>query len=285
MGNFFVSWFETIRAFLRGSSMYRDVSFSTAEFLAVTAMIIAVAATVLAFIFIVPAKKRARLNTFFKFLHDILNFKVLIIEKILQALYILATSLCIVTGVLSLFGMSFYEEYGWHGSYTKMDWAGGRGLLLLILGPIIVRIVYEALMLALILIKNVIQINNKIEDPEGKKDDNPFTSSMPSVKDFIPKNPRPAKPKVKPQPAQPQAYQPQPAQPQAYQQPVAPQPQAYQQPVAPQPQAYQQPAQPQAYQPQPAQPQAYQQPTVPQNANPAAPPVTPAPPYNPFNNN
>ena len=55
-------------------------------------LILAVAATVLAFIFLVPEKKYSRLNAFGKFMHKTLNFKYLIIEKILQALYIFSTA-------------------------------------------------------------------------------------------------------------------------------------------------------------------------------------------------
>lgn len=47
--------------------------------------------TVLAFIFIVPEKRREKPNAFGKFLHDTCNFKYLVVEKLLQALYIFAT--------------------------------------------------------------------------------------------------------------------------------------------------------------------------------------------------
>lgn len=59
----------------------------------VSAILFAIAATVLAFIFIVPEKRREKLNAFGKFLHDTCNFKYLVVEKLLQALYIFATSL------------------------------------------------------------------------------------------------------------------------------------------------------------------------------------------------
>lgn len=60
--------------------------------LMIIALLLAIAATVLAFIFIVPEKKRDKLGKFGKFLHDTCNFKYLIIEKILQALYIFFTT-------------------------------------------------------------------------------------------------------------------------------------------------------------------------------------------------
>lgn len=42
--------------------------------------ILAIVATVLAYVFIVPEKRREKLNAFGKFLHDTCNFKYLIVE-------------------------------------------------------------------------------------------------------------------------------------------------------------------------------------------------------------
>ena len=63
-------------------------NFAALGIFSVVAIIFAIAATVLAFIFVVPEKKREKLGTFGKFVHDTVNFKYLIVEKILQALYI-----------------------------------------------------------------------------------------------------------------------------------------------------------------------------------------------------
>ena len=130
--------------------------------------LLAITATVLAFIFIVPEKKRASLNKFGKFLHDALNFKFLIVEKILQALYILATSYAIIQGFFLLFTVQSYG--GYYYSYSR--WYGLEGLALMILGPIVIRLAYEGIMMFILLIKNVIQINNKIKgDADSDKKD------------------------------------------------------------------------------------------------------------------
>ena len=50
-------------------------------------------------------------------------------------------------------------------------WLGGYGLLLMILGPIVVRLIFEFLMMALLLVKNVISINNKLRAPGEQSDD------------------------------------------------------------------------------------------------------------------
>lgn len=139
----------------------------------------AIAATVLALIFIVPEKHLPKLGKFGKFLHDAVNFKFLIVEKILQVLYILSTCLCVFVGLFSLLGFTAYFDYGY------FHWFGGQGLLLLLFGPIAVRLVYELLIMGLLLVKNVIQINNKLK---GEVEDT-SVFSVPSVKEFLPTKP------------------------------------------------------------------------------------------------
>ena len=128
----------------------------------IISIILGIVATVLAFIFIVPEKKRENLNGFGKFLHDTVNFKFLIVEKILQALYIFATAFVILVGFCMLF---FVVDYGWYGA-TK--WYGLEGFLIMIVGPIAVRLGYEFLMMTILLIKNVIQINSKLKNQNGE---------------------------------------------------------------------------------------------------------------------
>lgn len=132
----------------------------------ILAALTALAATVMAFIFIVPEKKAKKMGKVGTLLHNIVNFKFLIVEKILQATYILSTAFFIMLGVF----MMFYVEPGYRGIYYSSDptWYGGYGLMTMILGPIAVRIVYEFIMMALLLVKNVIQINNKIKSQDGE---------------------------------------------------------------------------------------------------------------------
>lgn len=134
-----------------------------ATYLPIIAGVFAIVATVLAFVFIVPEKKRSQLNSFGKFLHDTVNFKFLIVEKILQALYIFLTAFVILLGFVMLF---YVQDY-----YYRTVWYGGYGILLMILGPIAIRLVYEFLMMAILLVKNVIQINSKLKSDESEKED------------------------------------------------------------------------------------------------------------------
>lgn len=143
----------------------------------IIAFLFAIAAAILAFIFIVPDKKRAKLNKFGQFLHDLCNFKFLIIEKILQFCYVLATAYTLICGFFMLF---WVESSYWGGS----EWYGYNGLLMIILGPIGVRIAYELIMLTLIAVKNIIQINNKIKNQnEDTATADPFAA--PKVNDYI----------------------------------------------------------------------------------------------------
>lgn len=138
-------------------------NFGLSDGLMVFAVLAAIAATVLAFIFLVPEKRRANLNGFGKFIHDTLNFKYLIISKVLQAFYIFSTAFVIIGGFFMLFQTDFFGR-----------WMGGYGLLAMLLGPIIIRVVYELLMLSLLLVQNVISINRKLRnqnDEDGKEAD------------------------------------------------------------------------------------------------------------------
>lgn len=138
----------------------------------IIATILAIIATVAAFILVVPESKREKLGRFGKFLHDAVNFKFLIVEKILQALYIFFTALVILVGFFMLFCSD------WSG------WMGGKGILLMILGPIAVRLSYELMMMAVLAVKNIISINSKLRNQnEGAAGTDIFDPDMSSLKE------------------------------------------------------------------------------------------------------
>lgn len=163
--------------------------------LLVVCVLLALTATVLAFIFITPEKKRASLPKFLKILHDIANFKGLFIELIVKALYIFVTVFVILFGFFMIF--------------VGGDFLGC--LLTMVLGPIAIRLGFEASMMLILLVKNVISINNKLRSQTDEADaDMGFDFS-----------------EFKAAPQQPVYQQP------VYQQPVYEQPVAPQAPVAP----------------------------------------------------
>ena len=125
--------------------------------------ILALGGTIAACILIVPEKRRAGLNRFFRFLHDVFTFKNLIIEQILRVLYIFVTLFCVGCGFFLLF--SGYRDYSWYGSGSFHSLAL-PGLLLMVLGPVAVRVSYEMLMMFVLLVKNTMAINRKLSGPE-----------------------------------------------------------------------------------------------------------------------
>lgn len=131
-------------------------------------------ATVLAYIYIIPKNRRGKLNKPGQFLHDALNFRFLIIEKIVQFSYVVATAFCICGGFFMLFWFEQSYIWGYYGGYYTSQWRGWIGLLLMLLGPIAVRIVYELAMMGILLVKNTIQINNKLKNQNGSDDSDPF---------------------------------------------------------------------------------------------------------------
>ena len=134
---------------------------NTVPVMVVLGTLAALALTVLAHIFVLPAKKAAKLSGLFKRIHDIFTFKELFLEKIFRAIYIFATIACITVGACLFLGIEVYSGY-----YSYSMWYGGYGILLMIFGPITLRIVFEGIMMFILLVKNTMDINNKLKAPE-----------------------------------------------------------------------------------------------------------------------
>ena len=131
--------------------------------LGLAAVIISIILTILLAILVVPEKRRNGLPKFFQVVHDICNFKGLLLEKVLKVLYIFSTINVMLTGIFT------WLSGGYNFGMTFLT-----GLLILVLGPILVRLAYEFLMLFVLLVKNVIQINNKLNG----RSDNPFANNI-----------------------------------------------------------------------------------------------------------
>lgn len=125
----------------------------------IIAVLAAIVGTVFAYIYIVPEENEKSENKYIKFLNGLCNFKKLYIEDIMRALYIFAT-ICVIccgaanllSGILSIFFQSYM--------------AGPRiltAIILIVVAPFIIRVTYEFIMLTILLVKNVIEINNKIK--------------------------------------------------------------------------------------------------------------------------
>lgn len=155
------------------------------NFMNVMAILAAIAATVLLCIKVLPAKKD---GTFSKKLlqhtYDYFNFKKLYLEQILKILFAFLTIASILVGVISATLGNFiqfignlsdaikYEAYDYMSKHiwTALGNNFLRGIAIAVLGPIVLRLVYELLMMFVLLVKNVIDINGKlkgkIEEPK-----------------------------------------------------------------------------------------------------------------------
>ncbi len=155
-------------------------SLAGVKFLAISgilAVVLALIATVLAFTLVLSKSGRCSRNKFVRFLVRVCDFRGLIIESILKALYIFTSALVLFSGFLSLFNFG-------SGSYILTFISG---ILTMLLGPIFVRIVYELIMLAVLAVKNIIQINNKLSKLTGDEapDEVRFDSDFSALREHV----------------------------------------------------------------------------------------------------
>ena len=126
----------------------------------------AIILTILAYVFVMPKKNDGNFShPALQKLHDVFNFKKLYLESILKFFYVLATIFCVCTGFFMIFG--YREVWG----YYDMEKASTAliGLLVMIGGPIVFRLTYESLMMFILLVKNAMEINNKIPAPKKEE--------------------------------------------------------------------------------------------------------------------
>lgn len=131
--------------------------------------VIGLAATIVACIMLLSENKAKKLNNFWYKIHQLINFQILIVDKILKFLYILSTCIVFCTGFFMLFSMTAYGQ-----------WNGLSGLGMMILGPIVIRITYELLMMFIILVENTIAIRNKVTGKEEKGTDETVAEEIPA---------------------------------------------------------------------------------------------------------
>ena len=137
-------------------------SFSTLSLVWALSAIGTIAAVVLLYVAILPESKRKFLPPIGKFVADFFNFKELYLEKVLRFTYVLGTVACIVTGVMMIFGVTHFESR----YYSNTTWYGFYGIGLAIGGTIALRLAYEGIMMALLLVRNVMEINSKLKAPK-----------------------------------------------------------------------------------------------------------------------
>ena len=112
-------------------------------------LILALAATVALFILVLPDSKRNMLPPFLQRVADFFNLKYLLIEKIFKGIYVFLTVFVLLFGIATLFQ-----------DFTT-------GLLLMVFGPIAVRIIHELLMLLILAVNNLMEMNHKMGPKPG----------------------------------------------------------------------------------------------------------------------
>ncbi len=140
-----------------GSSYYGGYGYTSSgddgAIFAIIAAVIAFIFMIVAFICIIPAKKRDKLSGFLRVLHDIFNFNGLIIEVLLKAMYVFSTVFMILYSFLMIFTGVNIEIW----------------IVSLLLSPIAIRLAFELTMMGILLVKNVISINSKLKYPEDTR--------------------------------------------------------------------------------------------------------------------
>lgn len=135
--------------------------------LIIIGLILAIAATVFLYIKVMPANKDGKFeNKYLQFLHDYFHFKTLYIEAVTKFIFVLLTCICVFVGFMLLFGKIEYYSY-FYGSSSSSTFLYGLGLM--ILGPIVLRITYELVMMTILLVQNVISINRKLKSAPMQK--------------------------------------------------------------------------------------------------------------------
>ena len=131
-------------------------------------LILTVAAVIAAYIFVIPEKRIKYMNKFLYVIHNIFNFKQLLIEKIIKFFYVFLTILCICLG----FFMLFTVEYG-----QSMF---GVGLAVMVFAPIIIRLLFEGFMMMILITNNLIDINKKLAPKPASRAQRPAPRPAPA---------------------------------------------------------------------------------------------------------
>lgn len=111
----------------------------------ILAAIIAIVGGILVYVLFLNPKKEVKTTKFLSWLKDFLSFKTILIEKILNILYLISTIFVVLISFNSI-GTSFLSF-----------------ILTLVLGPILIRLVYEGILMMIMIWKNTSDINKKLK--------------------------------------------------------------------------------------------------------------------------
>lgn len=163
----------------------------------ICSLIALIAALVIFFVFLRKGNEY-KFTGVAKWFYDFLSFKAMLVEAILKIGYMFITIFTIMFSFVVMFGGSF-----------------GVGLLMLLFGIVIERIIFEFLLINVIICSNTSDINNKTAGHMSQTD-SPVNSEVVRRSNPTPA-PQPAAPKYNPPKYNPPKYNPP-----KYEQPVAP---------------------------------------------------------------
>ena len=131
--------------------------------------------SIVLFVLVMPKSRDGQLPRFWQVVHNYFHFKQLFVEAALKFLFAFFTFFCIVCGFFLLF-CSTEVRYGFY--YTDRSLAL-YGLGLMLLGPLVLRLVYEVTMMFVLLVQNVIDINKKLKGNVSAGSAAPVVSAAP----------------------------------------------------------------------------------------------------------
>lgn len=111
----------------------------------IIAVILSIVGGILVYFLFLNPKKEVKTSGFVGWLKDFLSFKTMMIESILKVLYLISTILVI------LLSFNFIST-----SFVSF-------LLMIILGPVAVRLAYEGCLMLIMIWKNTAEINKKMK--------------------------------------------------------------------------------------------------------------------------
>lgn len=118
----------------------------------IVSLILAIIGGILVYVLFIKGKN-LKLTLFLKNLRDLLDFRIMVLETILKVLYLIITIFIILVS-FSFIAVNFLTF-----------------LLVLIFGPVIVRIIYEASMMLIMIWKNTKIIADNTTAKETKKEE------------------------------------------------------------------------------------------------------------------
>ena len=146
-------------------------------FIIVLGIIATIVLTVILCIKVLPAKYDGTFsNKYLQRIHDYFNFKKLYLESVLKVLFIFLSIASVVVSLLqatigNIINVIQMADYGFVSfSYILRSFISNFfiGVLAAVLVPIALRLVYEGILMFILLVKNVIDINNKMKVSESK---------------------------------------------------------------------------------------------------------------------